>query len=348
MRDSRPTIIDIAKVAGVSFKTVSRVLNDNPRVASDLRERVLKAAADLNYRPNIAARSLASARSYAIAMLISSESVANADAEGWYLPPFVMDLQARALLACQELGYRFYVAIVDLHEPLDEQLSTHRLHIDGAILAPPIADKRTVLEALERNSISYVRIAPGIEPERSPAVRADEYGGAFALTQHLLSLGHRRFGFVHGPANHLAAAQRHAAFQDALAAYPDSEAVSVPGDFTFTGGIEAGESLLSLDRPPTAIFAANDEMGAGVIAVATSRGIKVPDALSVVGFDDSLFARMITPPLTTVHQPITEMVGTATKILAGTIAVETPPQMIELPCRIIERGSTARPDFQPQ
>src|SRR3990170_2527035 len=314
----RTTIMDIASAAGVSFKTVSRVLNGNPRVAADLRERVLKAAADLKYRPNVAARSLAGARNYAIALLISSDSVANAKLEGWYLPPFIMDLQARALVACQQLGYRFHVEVVDTAAPsLETQLSAERLYVDGVILTPPLADDFAVMAALEHNAMRYVRISPGVELERAPAVMVDEYGGAFAMTEHLLALGHRRIGFVHGPARHLAATRRFVAFCDALGRCAGTEAISQAGDFTFAGGSAAAEKLLSLDHPPTAVFASNDDMAAGVIAVAARRGVRVPEGLSVAGFDDSPFARLTAPPLTTVRQPVAEIVEAATSMIIG-------------------------------
>jgi LacI family transcriptional regulator len=331
--------MDIAEAAGVSFKTVSRVLNGHPRVAADLRERVLKAAKQLNYRPNLAARSLAGARYYALGMLISSDAVANAKSEGWYLPPFVMDLQARALVASQEVNHRFHVEIINEASPsLDTDLSKQRLQVDGVILAPPLADNLAVLTALESNAIPYVRLSPGLEPERSPAVAADEYGGALAMTDHLLALGHRRIGFIHGPPHHLAAAKRYVAFHEAMSHCVGAEELAEMGDFTFAGGSAAAEALLSGPRPPSAIFAANDEMAAGVIAVARKRGIAVPDGLSVAGFDDSPFARLASPPLTTVHQPMTQIVRTAVGILAGS---ESPQGLLGLPCRVIERGSTA-------
>ena len=335
----RTTIMDIATRAGVSFKTVSRVLNGHPRVAADLRERVLKAASDLEYRPNLAARSLAGARHYAIAMLLASDSVANAKSEGWYLPPFVMDLQARALVACQEQGHRFLVEIIDKASPsLDAQLSAQRLHVDGVILAPPLADNLSVLAALEHNALPYVRISPGVELDRAPAVTADEYGGALAMAEHLLALGHRRIGFIHGPPHHVAAARRYVAFRDALAGCPGAEEMAEAGDFTSAGGAAAAEKLLGSANPPTAIFAANDDMAAGVIAVASRRGIRVPQDLSVAGFDDSPFARLTAPPLTTVHQPVTEMVQAAVGMLTGG---EVSKDLLEMPCRVIERGSTA-------
>jgi LacI family transcriptional regulator len=339
----RTTIMDIAGVAGVSFKTVSRVLNGNPRVAADLRERVLKAAADLNYRPNLAARSLAGARHYAIAMLITSEAMANARSEGWYLPPFLMDLQARALIACQERGHRFHVEIIDEASPsLEMQLNGQRLHVDGVILAPPLADNIAVMAALEHNALPYVRISPGVELERAPAVMADEYGGALAMTQYLLSLGHRRIGFIHGPPQHLAATRRYIAFRDALDRCPGAEEISEVGDFTFAGGSAAGEKLLAMKDPPTAVFASNDDMAAGVIAAAVRCGIPVPEGLSVAGFDDSPFARLTAPPLTTVHQPVAGIVEAATNMLiTGTMAIGESARQLQLPCKVIERGSTA-------
>jgi LacI family transcriptional regulator len=339
----RTTIMDIAEAAGVSFKTVSRVLNGNPRVAADLRDRVLKAATQLDYRPNLAARSLAGARHYALGVLISSDAVANAKSEGWYLPPFIMDLQARALVACQEVNHRFHVEIIETRSStLDMELSAQRLHLDGVILAPPLADNIGVLAALERNNMPYVRISPGVELERAPAVAAAEYEGALAMAEHLLSLGHRRIGFIHGPPHHLAAARRYVAFQDALARHPGAEEVTEPGDFTFAGGSAAAERLLEAGNPPTAIFAANDDMAAGVMAVASRRGIRVPEALSVAGFDDSPFARLTSPPLTTVHQPVTEIVQAAIAILIGGAKADDDPEKLrEMPCRLIERGSTA-------
>lgn len=339
----RVTIMDIASAAGVSFKTVSRVLNGNPRVAAELRERVLKAAADLNYRPNLAARSLAGARHYAIAMLITSQAMANARSEGWYLPPFLMDLQARALIACQEHGYRFHVEIIDEASPsLGMQLNGLRMHVDGVVLAPPLADNTAVLAALEQSGLPFVRISPGVELDRAPAVMADEYGGALAMTEHLLSLGHRRIGFIHGPPQHLAAARRYAAFRDALQRCPGTEEMSETGDFTFAGGSAAAEKLLALDHPPSAVFASNDDMAAGVLAAAVRCGMRVPEELSVAGFDDSPFARLVVPPLTTVRQPLAGIVEAAINVLiAGTMAIGDSVKQLQLPCKVVARGSTA-------
>ncbi|WP_427969080.1 LacI family DNA-binding transcriptional regulator, partial [Altererythrobacter sp.] len=232
--EKRPTIMDIARVAGVSFKTVSRVLNGNSSVGSELRDRVLKASAELNYRPNLAARSLASTRHHAIAMVIGKETMEYASSEGWYLPPFVMDFQARALVACQQRGYRFHIEIVDeTSSSLAMQLSAQQLHVDGIILAPPLADSATVMEALEQNALPYVRVSPGLEIDRTSAVMVDEYGGAFAMTEYLLSLGHRRIGFIHGHPDHLAAKRRYVAFHDAMSASQETEELTEIGSFTF-------------------------------------------------------------------------------------------------------------------
>ena len=338
----RPTIVDIANRAKVSFKTVSRVLNEHPRVDPALRTRVLKAMTELDYRPNLAARSLAGRRGYSIALLIDrSELFSDQDANS-YFAPYLVDLQAGALLACRDVGYHFFIEPYAPRSPsfpndLRAQLS--KLALDGVVLAPPTADRIELLDALDEWAVPYVRLAPGLDTERAPLVTSDEYRGATAMAEHLLSLGHRRIGFVAGPESHIAAAVRLVAFRDATAGR--AELIVHPGDFTFAGGLAGGEALLAVDEPPTAIFAANDFMAGGVVAAVTRRGLKVPDDVSVAGFDDSAIARFIWPPLTTVRQPIRGMAHAAIEYLVALAGgQETPPRRLELPSRLIVREST--------
>lgn len=340
----RPTIIDIANKAGVSFKTVSRVLNDNPRVAPELRARVLKAADELEYQPNLAARSLAGRRGYAIALLVDrSEFFHESDANA-YFSPYLVDLQAGALLACRELGYHFFVEPYDPGSasfPNDLRAQLSKVPLDGVVLAPPSADRLSLLDALDEWGIPYVRVAPGIEVERAPSVATDEYRGTLAMAEHLLSLGHRRIGMVAGPEAHIAAAVRLVAFREAVAG--KAELIVHPGDFTFTGGLAAGAALLESPGRPTAIFAANDFMAAGVIVAATRLGLRVPEDVSIAGFDDSAVAHFIWPPLTTVRQPIRGMAHAAIESLvarAGGLA--TPRQQIDLPFELMVRESTGK------
>jgi LacI family transcriptional regulator len=341
-RGRRPTIVDIAKRAGVSFKTVSRVLNEHPRVDPALRTRVLAAVAELDYRPNLAARSLAGRRGYAIALLIDRTELFSDEDANSYFAPYLVDLQAGALLACREAGYHFFIEPYDPHSPsfpndLRAQLS--KLALDGVILAPPSADRRELLDALDVWDIPCVRLAPGIDIDRTASVATDEYRGTLAIADHLLSLGHRRIGFVGGPESHIAAGIRLVAFREAVAG--KAELIVHAGDFTFAGGLAAGQALLGTSGRPTAVFAANDFMAGGVVAAATRLGLHVPNDVSIAGFDDSAIARFIWPPLTTVRQPIRKMAYAAIEYLVALAAgCETPPPRIELRSQLIEREST--------
>ena len=250
----RPTIIDIAKKADVSFKTVSRVLNDNPRVAAELRTRVLKAMADLDYQPNLAARSLAGRRGYAIALLVDRSEFFREDDANAYFAPYLVDLQAGALLACREAGYHFFVEPYDpasANFPNDLRAQLSKLALDGVVLAPPSSDRPALMGALEEWGIPYVRIAPGIHPDRAASVATREYDGTVQMAGHLLALGHRRLGMVCGPDDHIAAGIRRVAFQDAVKG--KAELQLHPGDFTFAGGLAAGAALLGPPGRPSAV-----------------------------------------------------------------------------------------------
>lgn len=344
-RGGRPTIIDIAKLADVSFKTVSRVLNGNAHVGDKLRERVLKAAQDLNYRPNLAARSLAGPRNYSLALLTAVNFVDMQSLDDWYIPSFLSDLHFAAMLACQNAGYRLTVEICDVSNPDHVSLPAGLTEsgVDGVIVSPPLSDRIELIDALEASGISYVLIAPGLHPGRGMSVATDEYGGAAAMTDHLLSLGHRRIAFVTGPAHHHAAAARKKAYLDVLAAFDGGlEPLVESGRFNFNSGYRAAETLMSMERPPTAIFCANDDMASGAVAAAAQRGMKVPDDISIAGFDDSAVARITAPHLTTVRQSFVAMATAAVGLLASTDTEKADPDRhIVLPFKIIERASTS-------
>jgi LacI family transcriptional regulator len=343
-RDGRPTIIDVARQAGVSFKTVSRVLNGNPRVAEDLRERVLKAAVDLDYRPNLAARSLAGPRNYSLALLVALRLSDIQGEEDWYLPAFLSDMQFAMTLACQKAGYRLTVEICDWPDdskPPKLPAGLDRAQIDGIIVTPPLCDRVEMIRALDATGIPYVLIAPGLDVAKALSVATDEYGGAAAMVRRLLDLGHRRIAFVKGPDDHYAAAARLQAYRDVMTA-SDLELIVESGNFIFGSGQRAGEKLLAMSEPPTAIFCANDDMAAGAIAAATQRGMRVPDQLSIAGFDDSAMARITYPPLTTVRQPLAAMATAAVRLLAAANGESSEePEQVTLPYKIVERASTA-------
>lgn len=334
------TITQVAERAGVSMKTVSRVLNAEPHVREEVKARVLKAAAELRYRPKVSARSLAGARSFMVGYLLTDPSL-----------PYNARAQLGALTACRRAGYHLVVEAIDLDTPdlkaeLEPLFTT--LTVDGVLLTPPHADNRTMLEGLERAGIAYVRLAPNIDPERSPRVEADDQRAASEMTRYLIGLGHRRIGFVCGPPGHSATHKRFEGYREALAeaGIPFEEELIAHGDFLPPTGRAAAEKLLAGRARPTAIFASNDAMAFGVMAAAQQRGMSIPLHLSVAGFDDLPTASVIWPSLTTVRQPIVEMACAATEMLiagAARGALADAPDHQTLHCELVIRVSTGAP-----
>ncbi|MBI5716144.1 MAG: LacI family DNA-binding transcriptional regulator [Burkholderiales bacterium] len=341
-RSPAPRITDVARHAGVSMKTVSRVLNDEPNVQPQMRERVLAAVTALNYRPNVFARSLASSRSYVLGLLYYVSSA-----------EFVGGLQQGATARCRALGYHLVVeSLEDNAHDVERQLShlVHTLRPDGLILAPPVCDDPQVLAALAQAEVRCVRISPGSAGAAVGRVSMDDTAAAREMTEFLVGLGHRRIGFIQGDPAQAAAPRRHQGYLEALAAHHialDPELV-VPGDFTFRSGLQACERLLALAEPPSAIFAANDDMAMGAVMAAQRSGHQVPGDLSVAGFDDSTMASLVWPQLTTVRQPVAEMAIAAVDMLVARATAkgqgETPPASeAVLPHALVERGTTAPP-----
>ncbi len=335
---SAVTIIDVAKRAGVSFKTVSRVLNREKNVHVHTRDRVLAAAAELGYRPNFGARSLAGARSYLIGLFIDNPSFA-----------YMGKVQLGAMSRCRPDGYHLLLETLDIGAPdagadLERLLSAVRL--DGLILAAPICDNTVVLDALEARAIPYVRLSPNHDPDRAPWVGMDDAGAAAEMTRRLLQLGHREIGFVEGPAGHGASALRRQGFLATLAEAGVAPRLDLirPGRFDFRSGLEAADAMLDQPHPPTAIFASNDEMALGVTMAAHRRGLNIPADLSIAGFDDIPAATTIWPRLTTVRQPIFEMAAAAADMIisgqAKTRDAGWPPRRL-LDFEVVIRDSTA-------
>ena len=332
------TITDVADAAGVSIKTVSRVFNDEPNVRQATRDRVLAAAATLDYHPNVAARSLAGRRSFLIGLAYENPS-----------PNYVVDLQTGALDRLKGERYRLLVLpFADVAAASGKMQAIARASgLDGIVLAPPLSDDAATVAELEACGLPYVRIAPTSGGSHAPDVAMDDVGATRAVIDHLVGLGHRRIGIVRGDPSHASAAARLEGYRAGLAAYavaidPDLE---VTGAYTFASGYEAGRILLALSDRPTAIFASNDDMAAGVLNAAYEAGVTVPDALSVVGFDDSNIASVVWPRLTTIHQPIRDMARVATGALLALIEDKpgsAPPPHLAMPYELVIRGSTAR------
>lgn len=346
-RGAALTIYDIARSANVSPKTVSRVINRNPQVGAELRERVNKAIAELGYEPNHAARTLKGPRGYTLAMLVSPELVALPLDDEWFLVPYIGTLEAVAMRTAQHYGYRFLAEGIhsDAAAIADDVARCQRRQIDGVLVLPPHCDNPRVLEALAAARMPTVRLAPGTLTKHGTTLSIDERGAAREATEHLIGLGHRRIAMIAGPAEHSAAAQRIDGFRDAMAAVPDAWTPPIAfGDFMPDSGYRLTTQWLSGPERPTAIFAANDAMAAGAIAAAIDLGLRLPRDLSVVGFDDVDGAKFTWPPLTTVRQPFGLMARHAIELLTALVDGSAEGDAhIQLPCRLVIRRSTAAP-----
>lgn len=329
------TIKDVARQAGVSPKTVSRVINGEAHVRPAVREAVARVVAELNYRPNTFARSLSSTRSFLIGLFFDDPACSYAN-----------DVLLGALERARSLGRHVVIETVSLDRSdwqarLEESLVG--LKLGGAILTPPICDCADLIAIFERHAVPVVRIAPGNDVDRTPYVSIDDRAAARTMAEHLIALGHRDIAFIKGNPTHSATHRRWLGFRDAMDAAgiaPDDRLV-VQGDFTFRSGIVAAEALLHGPRAPDAIFASNDEMALGVLVAAMRAQIAVPQKLSIVGFDDAQLARMAWPQLTTIRQPNCDMAAAAVSLLADrSDGPESARSSIELPYELIVRASS--------
>jgi LacI family transcriptional regulator len=296
-----PTIEHVAERAGVSMKTVSRVVNREAGVRAITAQRVETAIRELNYRPNIAARNLASPRAYLVALLFEELS-----------DNYLVNIEAGARSVCEPVHYSllpqsFSSADPRLVEAVFAKIAEHRFA--GLIIAPPICDHLELIAALDAAGICYVSISPFDEQAPRACVSLDDRGAGRELTNLLIAHGHRRIAFIKGLDFHGAASRRYDGYLDAHREHglKVNEQLVATGSFLFDSGVEWGRRLLSLAERPTAIFAANDDMAAGVLSAAHELGIGVPAQLSVAGFDDTPIARAVYPGLTTIRQPIRDM-----------------------------------------
>ena len=310
-------IEDVAHVAGVSMKTVSRVFNHEPNVRPETRTKVEIAAKKLNYRPNLSARSLAGNRSYMLALVYDNPS-----------SNYVMQVLSGVLDACEAAHYSMMM------RPIDHASRTHvevladsvaQYAPDGLILTPPLTDDVALLEKNARLG-----------------ARLDERRAVREMMAHIVSLGHRRIAHIKGHRDHGASEWRLNGYKDGLAAagIEYDKALVLPGEFSFESGVAGAKALLSMKSPPTAIFAANDDTAAGVMHVAAERGLRIPQDLSVFGFDDLPMARQLWPALTTVRQASREMGRIAAEQLLLSIREPGAAGMVQVPYELVLRAST--------
>lgn len=329
---SEPTIEDVAAAAGVSIRTVSRVLNKSPKVNPETRKRIQETIAELHFRPSARARALAMRRSFLIGLVHNDRNA------------LVLDSIQRGIVATTSArGYELVVhpSPSEGEAAIDDVLAfADRSRVDGLVVMPPVSGVGGLAPALAEAQIPAVALSSVPIEGFAGVIVSDERSAGAAVARHLIELGHRRLGIINGPSNTTSANERRAGFLAEAALHDHTSVVEATGDYGFTSGAAAAEYLLSLPERPTAIFAANDIMAAGVLKVAASLGVTVPAQLSVVGFDGSLLTRMLTPALTSVLRPFGEMAAAAADQLITSIEGGPPRAAFEARLEIVFAEST--------
>jgi LacI family transcriptional regulator len=312
---SRATIFDVAKVAGVSIKTVSRVVNNEPNVRDSTRERVEDAIVMLKYRPDQSARNLASHRTHLIGLVYDDPAAYELPSSG-----YIIRMQHGALKACRSALSELLIHPCDFRKKkvgVELKSLIEETRPAGIIVAAPLSNMPKIVRAIEATGTPFVRISPGKTNGKQLSVSTNDREVCAEMTRYLAGLGHKRIAFITGDPNHAAVANRFLGYQDGLdeSGLEFSEQLVAAGDNSFGSGEACAEKLLKRKNRPTAIFAANDDMAAGVLRTANRLGIDVPGQLSVTGFDDITLARQVDPALTTIRQPLARMAERAAEML---------------------------------
>lgn len=335
---SKPTINDIARLAGVSKKTVSRVINRSPLLNEDTREKVEAVIRDTGYVPNPQARALALGRNFLIGIIHDNPNA-----------QMILNMQQGILEALRDTEFEMVVRPVDrgsatMMEDVRSFITRQRLY--GIVILPPISENDELARLCEELGCRYVRMGSAALDDEAHMVASNDRDAVAEATRYLISQGHKRIGLVAGPHGFRSARERREGFELALeeAGIKLPRSMVADGQYTFESGITATEMLLDQSPRPTAIFASNDEMATGVLFAARSRGIAVPEDLSIVGFDDTPIASRLWPPLTTVRWPIVAMGRSAAlKLIAGSESDDTIAEPSTFLSTLIRRGSVAPP-----
>lgn len=335
---ARLTIIDLAHQAGVSPKTVSRVLNKEPGVRADKRALIERLIAETGFKPNPAARALQGSRSYMIGLIF----------ERPVTHYYQHELQMGALKGCRQAGYHLVIeGLAELRpqgmDVLKQRLITSRF--DGVLLPPPVGDDQAILALFDELKVPYVRISPSTDLSHGPQVYIDDERAAFEATAWLIGLGHRRLAYIENLKGRGSNQRRKAGFYRALShhgleARPDWV---VHGDPEVNNGFDEAEALLSQPDRPTAIFAAADYIAFGALAAAAKLKLSVPEDVSIIGFDNAPTASSVWPPLTSVHQPMADLGEAATRLLIERLEGRAPPLAQQLDYYLVKRASAAAP-----
>ena len=342
-RAAKPTINDVARIAGVSKKTVSRVINRSPLLNEDTRERIEQVIRDLDFVPNPQARALALRRNFLIGLIHDNPNA-----------QMVLNMQQGILEALQGTDFEMIVRPVDRNSSMmldDVRRFLEQQRLFGVVLLPPISENDALAELCDELGCRYVRLGSAQLDTADHMVASNDREVTREATDFLIQQGHRLIALIEGPDGFRSARERRLGFEDALQAAGISlpRSLIASGNYTFETGVTAANRLFDLSPRPTAIFASNDEMAAGVVFAARERGIAIPEELSVIGFDDTPIAAHIWPPLTTVRWPIVSMARAAARKLLGEAAGigDGDNQPSELPSLLVKRASVAAPARRP-
>lgn len=337
----RLTMAQIAKEVGVSTTTVSKVLNQQPGVGPQTRARIQQIIEEHDYVQNHAARHLRKGQSGLIDLVFQR-------LEGGYDLGIMHGIQT----ALDESGYRLVIFATQQDEDT-ERLWLRRmldLSTDGVLLLLPY-ERIGIANALQAQNIPFVAIGDRNEPTTSfPTIGSTIWLGGYTATEHLISLGHRRIGIITGPLDLMTSRARLAGYREALerANIPVDPALICEGNYLLGDGVQQTRAFLDLPDPPTAIFAGNDAQATGAYRVLYERNIRIPDEMSVIGFDDVMYTAQMSPPLTTIHQPLQEIGKMAANMLLRQIAgQQLESNHVELSTSLVVRESCAPPRTKP-
>lgn len=334
---AKPTINDVARVARVSKKTVSRVINESPFVKQKTRDAIKAVIAELGFTPDPQARALARRKSFLIGLVYDNPS-----------PQYVVNIQRGILDALEGTDFQLVLHPCDRGKPdhIERVRSFVQQHKPfGLILPPSVSEDELLARTLDEAEVDYVRIASVELDSPSRMIRTLDGEGAAAAGRHLADLGHRHIAHIHGPLSFRSTHERRAGFERALgeAGLVLAADMAVEGGYTFEGGVAAAELLLSRPQPPKAIFAGNDEMATGAYVAVRRAGFRIPEDVSIVGFDDTPISGRLWPALTTVRLPIRDMGTAAARLLLATANGAVTRKFVTFEPEIIVRGSTAPP-----
>lgn len=338
------TIKHVAADAGVSLQTVSRVINNEPNVRPEMKQRVQEAIDRLGYVPSIAAQRMSGSRSYLI-LALNDRDRTIADWRARQGTDWVDQMLLGGMLKCAEHGYRMIFELVDTHsDHVERELlgAIAAIQPDGIILTPPHSDNAQLVQFIALQNIPFVRIGSQENGAGMP-ISMDDEGSARAATRYLIDHGHKRIGFIAGASEYNLSGWRVDGWNAAMTeAELSTDGLLEQGDFTYSSGEHAARRLLERANRTTAIIASNDQMALATLEVARALGLNVPQDLSIISFDNTPLMRFTQPPLTAIDQPIAATASKAVElIIAAQRGDELPDSLTVISADLVERGSVA-------